>query len=469
MSVAPGSGVASAAFDEPLTHSAERSVLHCTGDGNMLRRSCIVENACHNAADNRWYLYSGIPDPQGRPDCVDGVCNDNPWLYLLPLPYDVGLLKPRVVAGAPPPDRSAPPPNATAAPTANATAADAAPAPAPVPVPVHPPAHWYGEDRPGFLQSRHYPENFFHSICDDFYGLYWGLRRALQHPAYAPSCPDAYGGSGAVQPAVAAAGGDGIEVINVIQDGWPFDLPSQRLVKRFHHVQYKRPADLHADTGAELVCFKRILMGTPGISVHRNAAYSYHPARSWPDPINKATQREDERAFAQFFTARTLVEAGGTLSNYTAPTRDTIVLLQRPHTRHINNMDELVGIVGSLRGNFSVVSVQFEGMPDGEVMALMQRTVMLIAAHGAGLTNMWYMQPSSAVVEIVPPGQPETQNFFGALAYSLGLRHRTMNGLSNGGFNEPLTVHAAAFRGFVDILLQDYDDRRPTRRLLAAG
>lgn len=62
---------------------------------------------------------------------------------------------------------------------------------------------------------------------------------------------------------------------------------------------------------------------------------------------------------------------------------------------------------------------------DGQVR-LMQETAVLLAPHGAGLTNMLFCQPGAQVVEIADPGFPNP-NFY-ALASAMGLGYWLIGG-----------------------------------------
>lgn len=305
-------------------------------------------------------------------------------------------------------------------------------------------------------------------ISDDFYGLYWALRWPLHHPAYAADSIDGYGGSNTIAP-----GAERFTVINLIFDNWAFDLPSQRLATRFHHVRYMDAHSLRAkNPGVDLICFKRVLMGSPGITMHRNAAYAWHPARTWPNAINVATQAADEAAFARFLTARALVEVGVDARTYVAPTRDTIVVVdrgkKRGDSRRWANATNVLAAVAAAAAeeNYVVRLTSFDGRPDNEIAAVMQRAVMMIGVHGAGLTNMLYMQPGSAVLEITPASNPETALYYGALARNIGLRHGTLVASIPRhrvpDFHDAVRVDSLALRAMIDLLLADVDGRLPT-------
>lgn len=58
-----------------------------------------------------------------------------------------------------------------------------------------------------------------------------------------------------------------------------------------------------------------------------------------------------------------------------------------------------------------------------EQILLHSTAKVLVGQHGAGLTNMLWMAPGSAVVEILPPMPDDATDIFGNLARALGLHH----------------------------------------------
>lgn len=80
--------------------------------------------------------------------------------------------------------------------------------------------------------------------------------------------------------------------------------------------------------------------------------------------------------------------------------------------------------------------VRMEDLSFEEQVALMRRTSVLVAPHGAGLTNMMFCPPGAQVVEIGDPGFPNP-NFY-ALACAMGLGYRIVAGASVGAAPHPL-------------------------------
>ena len=60
--------------------------------------------------------------------------------------------------------------------------------------------------------------------------------------------------------------------------------------------------------------------------------------------------------------------------------------------------------------------------PEDQIRAIWD-TDILVAQHGAGLSNMVWMRPGATVVEIQPPLAPVIDTIFSNLAAACGLKH----------------------------------------------
>ncbi|MBA3884872.1 MAG: glycosyltransferase family 61 protein [Acidobacteria bacterium] len=89
--------------------------------------------------------------------------------------------------------------------------------------------------------------------------------------------------------------------------------------------------------------------------------------------------------------------------------------------------------------------VHLEELPFDEQVSLMRQTSVLLAPHGAGLTNMLFCPPGADVIEIADLGFPNP-NFY-ALAAALGHRYWLIPGEAHGNchpLEKDLSVEAAA-------------------------
>lgn len=109
------------------------------GGADITRRSCMVHNACLDHND-RWIFYTGADAPPPAPSaplCIGAACDDQPFVYRLPLRYDSSIIRPRVISGSP-------------VTVANDSSSGR--------------VRWIDASTPVFLQERHRPDNHFHSV-----------------------------------------------------------------------------------------------------------------------------------------------------------------------------------------------------------------------------------------------------------------------------------------------------------------
>lgn len=96
-----------------------------------------------------------------------------------------------------------------------------------------------------------------------------------------------------------------------------------------------------------------------------------------------------------------------------------IAILQRHLSRNLVNIDELEALL-TKRFNQPVARVSFEGHSFVDQVAAMRHLKLLVAPHGAALTNIAFMPTDSAVIEVFPIHY-HPANYFDLLATRCGL------------------------------------------------
>lgn len=108
------------------------------------------------------------------------------------------------------------------------------------------------------------------------------------------------------------------------------------------------------------------------------------------------------------------------------PRRRVFISRQRSRGRRLVNEEELWPALAAA----GFERVFMEDLTFGEQVDLMAGTAVLLAPHGAGLTNMMFCPPGAHVVEIADPGFPNP-NFY-ALACAMGLHYWLVRGAGLG-------------------------------------
>ena len=86
--------------------------------------------------------------------------------------------------------------------------------------------------------------------------------------------------------------------------------------------------------------------------------------------------------------------------NWRAP---AIGFLQRGRSRRVTNFDKIEAVLAATVANATFDTVCFETMPFANQTRWMSSHDVVIAAHGAGLTNAAFIRPCAIVMELFPP------------------------------------------------------------------
>jgi len=117
-------------------------------------------------------------------------------------------------------------------------------------------------------------------------------------------------------------------------------------------------------------------------------------------------------------------------------TRNVTVLIRGESSSFFESQSEVLGSGSAARsiGNLGQIDTHLNGYtslliidtavmtPEDQIRAIWD-TDILVAQHGAGLSNMVWMRPGATVVEIQPPLAPVIDTIFSNLAAACGLKH----------------------------------------------
>lgn len=174
----------------------------------------------------------------------------------------------------------------------------------------------------------------------------------------------------------------------------------------------------------------------PGVMLHRTVTHRQERVllRGWDDPTR--FHRTSLRRFAAVLRDR--VEA----SEERAPTHSPVItILERRQspTFYVAPASEVYSSGSDFRSwpnvndsyralasgtNVSLVDTT-ELSPDDQIRTFMT-TDILLAQHGAGLSNMVFMSPGSSVIEVKPPLLPVISSIYSNLASAIGLGYRSV-------------------------------------------
>ena len=126
------------------------------------------------------------------------------------------------------------------------------------------------------------------------------------------------------------------------------------------------------------------------------------------------------------------INVAGQKANLLAKSTLQLLLVQRKSARRFNNQVDIMGSIrefekspGAQNTKFNVSMTQFDGLRLTKQVELMRSIDIIIAVHGAGLTNVAFMKPCSIVFEVFPFGLEKADHpwYFGLLARQTDLLH----------------------------------------------
>ena len=309
-------------------------------------------------------------------------------------------------------------------------------------------------DHPIFVLNRHYPGNYAHAVCDDMFPIFHYMKHWLDW-----SEDSAYAWTAQGRPplmttpfsAIESSPGrsingtpsEGVPVksrshpLGLLYIDWQhpvedvhrggITLAAKLTGRLFPNVEIINPAGWKTQYGASpskpLVCFRRALMGAPGMSLMRNGGYSMNAARRWRDAdLDVPRFLADESAFVAHMVATFAPEHRSRESAVAAMSgkRGTVVLLQRDSKRVIRNYDAMWQSIQGVAGGRSLVRHSFSNLSAD--IHVLQGADIVVGAHGAGSVNLWFLRPGAAWVDLIPPRVTDLSPVMLALAEREGVR-----------------------------------------------
>ena len=135
----------------------------------------------------------------------------------------------------------------------------------------------------------------------------------------------------------------------------------------------------------------------------------------------------------------------------------SIVLIQRTVKRMLNQHQSIAEFLWAITDEYIL---GFHIFSDDELpsfhttMRIFNSAILIVAPHGAGLANMVYSNPGTAIVEVLCP----KPNFcFKQLAYGLGMRYFAIYGMN--GCLEGIDADVKEIKGLVKHILEDHFTR----------
>jgi hypothetical protein len=175
------------------------------------------------------------------------------------------------------------------------------------------------------------------------------------------------------------------------------------------HIREKRPFAMQA-LRAVGIPSSRVLTGSVSAK-----------AMIIPEPVGCGSPAKNLVELARVGVLSNVLSSFNQLSPQ-APTQLALTVIQRTGSREVVNHQKLVD---GLKKEYIGHSVQsFKSLSMKDSIKLFENTDILLGPHGAGLSNMLFMQPGRGVVEFMVSGR-DVNACYMYLAIKLGLRYHT--------------------------------------------
>lgn len=172
------------------------------------------------------------------------------------------------------------------------------------------------------------------------------------------------------------------------------------------------------------VQFRELIAGSYGRSVHMNENYNYEPSRILNDlPFTPTQYAQNFVRFRSFLYNKFLPRE--MLAEPIPADKGYILVTNRKGDRRVTNPEELHKALIDRFGPHVVYPrvLYFEHLPLEQLARIMARARIVLAPHGAGISNVVYMRPGSVLIEMIPFMCWRLKAFFAPMAINLAVHY----------------------------------------------
>ena len=295
-------------------------------------------------------------------------------------------------------------------------------------------------DTPLAMLGRHWPSNWAHAVCDDYFALWWILTRWMGWRPPLAGEPATSANVGALFVDDRYFHPDATPAAYRTFTEWFKGLPlvykdANGYVLRVNHTPAGIITEETATGGRPLVCFRSVTLGVAGWTMMRGAAYAFHPARTFSEELLSPWYAEYVAAHSEFvdfllttygLPRKETVQAAFDSATGKGALGKVVVVNRRDGKRELRNIDALLEGLNQSSGGREVVEVRLDALSLKDQAATMQGADLVLGIHSAGSINLMFMRPGTAFVDLLPPRGTNYQPTMLALAQRFDVRFFTM-------------------------------------------